>query len=198
MEITKRVADKLGLKPADVSKEINYYWVDMDMMFTHCCGYGTTVEHFCSFFIYTAGVYGQAKDLDRLIRKTLRYVVVLKKLQVRGKVIALNELIAQYMTRIILMDYSVKEYEQFVLPKYPWKYKVTNKERYAQLIKGLEQLFGVPLVKFPITINNPVQEMYVRHLRKIGILQNPVVSSLKTYRGNYKGRDKVVEDKEVQ
>lgn len=192
-EITKRVAEKLGYSQEEVKKEINFYWVDVDMMFTHCCGYALYVEKFGSFWIYTAGVYAIARDIETSIRKKLKTATTLKRLNIVGKANAVMENISNLMTRLIFLNYAIEEYKTDILTKYPKKYKVTHQSRYRSVISRLVKLFGVPLDDFPITVRYPVQEMYVRRLRRKGLLRNPVITGIKTYRGQYKrGEDKEV------
>lgn len=185
-EITKRVAEKLGCKPTDVNKEIGYFWIDVDSVFTNNCGYNIYVEHFGTFWLYTKGVYGIARNIEKRIIQKLTLASKLKRINMEGKAKAIMEDVAELMTRLIFLDYAINEYKDDVLKRYPNKYKITNEKNYKALIDRMVKLFKVQIHEFPITINNPIQEMYLRKLRRKGLLRNPVIRNIKTYRGKFK------------
>lgn len=187
-EIVKRTAQKTGLKPADVQREINMYWVDVDLVFTHYCGYLLNIDQFCTFHLYAPSVYFSARVIDKMIRKKMKLIDSLIFLKKEMKADSIRPAVAELMTRLIFLNYTVELYQKNVYEAHRGKYKITYLDNYKAIVTGLEKLFGVSISEFPITINHPIQAMFVRYLRREGLLHNPVVSNIHMYRGNYKGR----------
>lgn len=178
-EINRRTAEKLGIPIDQVRSITRAYWIDIEQMFLTCSGYATYVEQFGHFIIYTKGIAGHAAQIERDIRKKLKFMQYLEREGVteRRKLVAGD--IAKCMSQIILLSYSIQLYKTEVLSEYPKKYKVANEKAFKAVISRLEELFGVPLVEFPITVSYPIQKIFVQKLRKAGILQNPVLDLVK-------------------
>jgi hypothetical protein len=182
-EIIKLTAARLGMKVSEVENEIRYYWMDIDMMFTWNCGYGTYVEKFGHFLIFTNGVYPTAKEIEKQINKYLKHIrfFTINNLSVRrDKAI---QLVQGLISRLILLNYSVELYKRDVLGSYPDKYKILNENYYKAVYARVGKRLGLSLAEFPITVSNPIQKVFVQKLRKQRLLHNPVIDMVK---GKYK------------
>lgn len=195
-EIVRKTATKLGVKDSEVKKEINFYWLDIDSMLNNSCGYGAYVPNFGHFLMYISGIRKQAQEYEDQIKKYMRYLSYCQSQAAKQKEVFISQQIADVLTRVILLDYSVELYKNEVLQTYPRKYKVVNYSRYQAVLKRLEKLFRISLHEFPITVNHPVQALFVRSLRKKGVLRNPVVWNIKLRRVSGKNKN-LSEDKEV-
>lgn len=182
-EIIRLTAGRLGMKVGEVENEIRYYWMDIDQMFTWNCGYGTYVEKFGHFLLFTKGVYPTAKEIEKQINKYLKMIrfFTTRNLQTRrDKAI---QLVQDLISRLILLNYSVELYKQEVLSSYPDKYKILNENHYKTVYTRVGKRLGLSLAEFPITVNNPIQKVFVQKLRKQRLLHNPVIDLVK---GKYK------------
>jgi len=182
-EIIRLTAGRLGMKVSEVENEIRYYWMDIDQMFTWNCGYGTYVEKFGHFLLFTKGVYPTAKEIEKQINKYLKMIrfFTTRNLQTRrDKAI---QLVQDLISRLILLNYSVELYKQEVLSSYPDKYKILNENHYKTVYTRVGKRLGLSLAEFPITVNNPIQKVFVQKLRKQRLLHNPVIDLVK---GKYK------------
>lgn len=186
-EIIRRTAQALGVSSKEVATEIGYYWMDIDNMFTWCCGHGVYVDGFGHFIMYTRGIYGAAKQLEKDIKKYMSQLRILNQHNAPVRKANVMKLVQDMLSRLILLTYSVELYKREVLITYPKKYKIENEARYKATVARVEKLLGLPLVEFPITINNPIQKVFVQKLRKLRVLQNPVIDLV----GNNKRNSKV-------
>lgn len=177
-EIYKRTADKLGVSVDSIRNEILSYWIDIDQMFNYCCGYSTYVNKFGHFIMYTKDMYKFVSNCEKVIRKYLLWVRRDKEYGSTERLNSHMESIATTTTKVIFLYYSVKLYQDEVLSSYPKKYKV-DIECFERAIKRIEELFNIPITKFPVTINYPIQKIYMQILRSKGLLQNPVVYKYK-------------------
>lgn len=174
---TARILDELvkrsGLPQKDVGALFLCYWIDMERLMTDCAGYGVYMERFGSFLLYTKGVGKRAKQLEKKVYRQLQNQAYYKKHNAPQRLRAVQDRIAEYMTRIILLTCSAKQYQDEVVGQYDKKYKINFKELQA-VHQRLERVFGVPLSAFPITLRNPLQKIYVLKMRKKGLLPNPI------------------------
>lgn len=177
-EIIARTALQLSVRSVDVSNEIKFFWMDIEQMFNHNCGYGADVPHFGSFIFYARGVSKSVKELEQRIKKGLRYLRDCQKHNAKEKAATVTGQINDLMTDFIFLIYSIELYEKEVLASYPRKYKIERRDRINATIQRLEQLFNVSLDKFPVTLRYPLQKIFVQALRKKGILRNPVIDVL--------------------
>lgn len=186
-EIIRRTAQALGVSSKEVDTEIRFYWMDIDHMFTWCCGHGIYVDSFGHFIMYTRGVYGAAKQIEKDIKKNMAVLRILNQYEAPVRKAKITKLVQDLLSRLILLTYSVELYKREVLITYPKKYKIENENRYKATIARVEKLLGIPLVEFPVTVNNPIQKVFVQKLRKLRVLQNPVIDLV----GNNKRNSKV-------
>lgn len=189
-EINRLTAEKLGVSVESIRDMTRAYWMDIEQMFLSCSGHGTYVEHFGHFILYTKGVYGRAREIERVIKKKLRYMSFLERDNVPKRKDLVAADVAKLMSQIILLSYSIRLYKDEVLSTYPKKYKVASEKGFNTVVKRLEKLFDISIYAFPLTISYPIQKIFVQKLRNAGVLQNPVVDQLKRKR-------KVVENSKV-
>lgn len=185
-EIIRRTAQALGVPSKDVATEIGYYWMDIDQMFTWCCGHGVYVDGFGHFIMYTRGVYGAAKHIESEIKKYMGQIRHFSQYNAPKRKANVTKIVQDLIGRLILLTYSVELYKSEVLITYPKKYKIENENRYKATVARVEKLLGLPLAEFPITINHPIQKVFVQKLRKSRVLRNPVIDLVGNNKRNSK------------
>jgi hypothetical protein len=176
--INLAIASKLKVPVESIRHETKAYWMDIDQMFQTCSGYGTYVEQFGHFIIYTKGIYQHFLQLEKLIKKKMQYMDYLQREGFPEKRMLIAADVAAVLTKVILLNYSVQLYKKEVLGAYPNKYKIGHPRSIIAVVARLEKLFNIPLAAFPITIHYPIQKVFVQKLRKEGILQNPVIDAM--------------------
>lgn len=182
-EIIRLTAQKLGMKINEVDNEIRYYWMDIDQMFTWNCGYGTYVEKFGHFLIFTGGIVSTAKEIEKQINKYLKMIRFFTTNNLQTRRDKAIQIVQDLISRLILLNYSVELYKKEILGSYPNKYKIKNETHYKAVYTRVGKRLGLPLAEFPITVNHPIQKVFVQKLRKQRLLQNPVIDLVK---GKYK------------
>lgn len=181
-EIVARVALMLNTNSSDVSNEIKYMWMDVDQMFNLCCGHSVNIEKFGSFIFYTRGIITMARKIESDIKRDLRYLTIFNSKQAPEKAKTVRKALNDHLTRLILLSYSIELYDKEVLSQYPKKFRVTDEKSYKAIISRVEKLLGVPLSKYPISINYPIQKVFVQSLRKKRVLRHVVIDNLRKAR----------------
>lgn len=178
-QINKLISERLNMPVDDVRQVTRPFWLDIDSIFIHCSGHSVYIERFGHFIIYTKGIHARMRDMEKSIMKKLKYMDKLEKLGITtGKRELIGVEVSKLMTQIILLIYTIDLYKRDILESYPKKYKIHNEEGIKRLILRLEKLFNISIFKFPISVSNPIQKIFVRKLRNAGLLQNPVISGV--------------------
>jgi nucleoid DNA-binding protein len=180
-DIIRAVAEKTGIPTAEVSQVVNSFWLDLDQMFLYHLGHRMYVERFGSFLMHTKNIAIYMERMEKAVANQMYHAGRYKSLgqDQKSKTAAGN--VADLMTEIILVYYSVKLYKTDVLEIYPYKYKPPM-ERIEAVISRLEELFDISISQFPLTIHYPIQKVFVQRLRREGLLSNPVRDLLRNRR----------------
>lgn len=177
-EMIKMIASKADVDIESIRYQMRYLWQDIDFAMRNCIGTGIVVDNLGSFFMYFPNVGSYVKKLEKIIykrQKTLKNV--LKYIEEGNtadiKLAAYQDEISLNIGKIVLLNCAFNEYESEILSIYPKKYKPVRKDLNAVTAR-LEQYFNISFTKIPITIDHPIQKVYVQNLQKKGFLSNPV------------------------
>lgn len=180
-QILTEVARRMNVNVKMIQKPFQCYWQDVGTMFTHNLGYGINIEGFCHMIMYVQGADTYAKKIEKRIKMLHRMLEIYhektaadmpEKMPEKIKNIYMQ--LYDYLTRIVLLQCSLNQYEKDVLAIYPKKYK-PRRLFFDQLVSRLEKLYRIPISEFTVQISHPIQEVFVRKLQKKGVLPNPVV-----------------------
>jgi len=177
-EMIIELANRLDLPTYEIENEFYMFWNDMSIMFTYNLGYGMCIDSLGRFLLNVRSVTSRTKKIEKQILASYRRIAYYESIEkikdVSTKKLMIVFQIGQYITKIILLDCSLKAYEKEVREQYPRKYKPVR-IYLDEYIARLEKHLGISLSTFPVHISNPIQEVFVRRMQSKGFLQNPMV-----------------------